>query len=190
MGFAAYNLINDPNIGASETAGVNGTEIEGFTFFGPNNGAIMFFGNSQRINIHNNRFSGKQQSATSTINPRHGIVIDCGINPIINSNDFDYPNPASGGSLPTNFLIAMISIIKSGDTSTGHVVYTTFPPLSGYFNDSPTITNNSLGGIRAVYDRRSRDREKALPTGISGITMPEGIRRDGFTRRRRVFRFN
>lgn len=133
-GIGAYNRVNDPAVGASEIGGVDRVEIYGFFFTCPNYGACIFLGNSRFQLIHDNVFSGKSLAYNTATNPRHGIVIDCGINNHIDRNRFD------------SFTVGQVSIIKSGDTATGHVVYTNFPPLSGYFNDSPSVTRNNFEG--------------------------------------------
>lgn len=133
----AYNRVNDSANGASEIGGVERIEISGFNLICPNYGACMFFGNSRFMEIHHNRLAGKSLGYNTASNPRHGIVIDCGINNHIDHNRFE------------SFVVSHVGIIKSLDTSTGHVVYTNFPPLSGYFNDNPNITNNNFEGSAA-----------------------------------------
>lgn len=160
-GIGAYNQLNDPNNNQSEIAGVVGVEISGFNLIGPNYGAIMFFGNSQQINIHDNRFAGKNNSYTATVNPRHGIVLDCSISAVIKHNYFSLtPKPTGGtATTPTSFLVSQIAIIQSGDTASGHVVYTNFglpgcTNCAGYFNDSPVISENffNAGSPFAIVD--------------------------------------
>ena len=136
-GIGAYNRINDPANSASEIGGVSAVRISGFHFVCPNYGACIFLGNSDHSIISNNRFSGKSLTFNTVSNPRHGVVIDCGINDSVQNNFFD------------SFTIGMVSIIKSLDTATGHVVYTNFPPYSGYFNDSPLVLDNSFNGSAA-----------------------------------------
>jgi hypothetical protein len=136
-GIGAYNRVDDPDVAASEVAGVTGVQIYGFTMTCPDYGACIFLGNSNNVLIRDNLLNGKSTTFNDVANPRHAIVIDCGINNEITHNKFG------------NFTVGMVSIIKSGDTATGHVVYTTFPPYSGYFNDSHIITRNFFNGSAA-----------------------------------------
>lgn len=132
-GFGAYNRVANPAILASEVSGVQNIVFQGFGICMPDYGAGFFFGNCAACQLSDIRFRS-YQDYPSTCLPRHGVVIDCGINMAVDHCGFD-------GST----LVSFVGIIKSLDTATGHVVYTN-PPGSGYFNDSHAVTYCGFNG--------------------------------------------
>lgn len=165
-GFGCYNRVFDPNNGSSEVGGLQNTKIDGITLFAPDYGVAIFMGNSNFCQI-NNCFFYSLQGNGGTIWCRHYIVIDCGIAIRIDRCFFEAA------------IVSNIGVIKSGDTSTGHVVYTNFPPFSGFFNDSFYVTYCSFEGNCdfCILDHGTGSFTNRIIEGniASGRNAPSGI---------------
>lgn len=157
-GFGAYNRVNDPADPASEIAGISGVLITGLGLIGPDYGASVFFGNSNRCIVDQCAMDSYQGISATVLN-RHFVIIDCGINMTVQNCSF-------GSSL-----VAQIGWLKTNDTATGHVVYTTFPPYSGYFNDSHIATGNAHNGscVICIADSGTGSfTQRLISTSIAG----------------------